>query len=389
MRILKGLFILLLGFGTLSSPFIHGPYTGDPSEDAVTVSWTMEPPLRARVEYAPYDRFTASGDFTAFVEYEPGRTSGRETVHVRLKGLEGGAKYAYRVVLYDDASEHQSPVGTFHTAPPPGTPVAFAVISDTQWRNWTHPNRIELVGDALAADPTPFQFILHSGDVVEHPFRKYWDHLFASLSEALLRAPLIPVLGNHERGHRSYYDYFDLPPGGGKYGERWWALHWGDIVVVGLDSNVRDPEVYGEQVTWLREHLSGPEPHKFVVFHHPVFTSDSYYGPGSPGLEALWHPVFVEYGVDVVFNGHAHNYERIVRDGITYLVVGGAGGPRYPLSGERVEGSVVGDDRHHFYVRVFTSPEGIRVEVVQVARVEGDEVVPVSGLLDSFELPAD
>lgn len=388
-RVFAVICVLGLVVGGLASPFVHGPYSGDPTQEGVTICWTVAPPLPARVEFSPWQEWSASGVFPQWVDYFPRGTDERELVHLRLAGLSPATRYAYRVVLQEGELVHESPVGSFYTTPGPGTEVAFCVLSDTQWRGWTEPNRIELVGDAIAADPTPFQFILHAGDVVEHPFRKYWDHLFVSLSDALLRAPFLPVLGNHERGSRSYYEQFDLPPGGGRFEERWWAFQWGDIIVVGLDSNATRPTELLEQADWLREHLAQDYLHKFVIFHHPVFSSRASWSLSSPGLAALWHPIFVEYGVDIVFNGHAHNYERIEQDGINYLVVGGGGGPLYPLAEDRVPGSQVGYDEFHFYLRVFTSPKGIEVEVVKVARVVGGEVIPEEGLLDRFYLPAD
>jgi hypothetical protein len=37
--------------------------------------------------------------------------------------------------------------------------------------------------------------------------------------------------------------------------------------------------------------------------------------------------VFTRYGVDLVFNGHDHDYERSVANGIVYIVAGGGGAP--------------------------------------------------------------
>ncbi len=367
-------------------PFVHGPYSGAPAATAVTVSWTAERPLPGRVEYGPWDAFVASASLTLAQDHAPESTSGRETVHLRLHGLEPGTRYAYRVVLGEDAASWTSPVGTFATPPVAGGPVAFAVISDTQWQ-WDGVNRIQVVGNALAADPTPFQFILHAGDLVETPISRYWDHLFASLSGALLRAPFLPVLGNHERNSITYYRAFELPPGGGQGGKRWWALEFGDVIVVGLDTNVTRPQEFHDQIGFVRERVAGEFAHRFVVFHHPVFSSDAIYGPGGEGLQSMWHPVFVELGVDIVFNGHAHNYERIERDGVTYLVVGGGGAILRPLAEERLEGSQVGRDDHHFYVRVVAGPDGIHVESVAVAQQVGDDIVPSKGLLDAFFLP--
>lgn len=317
----------------------------------------------------------------------PVAAAGRETVHVRLQDLAPGARYAYRVVQ-GDGVEWTSPVGTFATAPVAGEPVAFAVLSDTQWQ-WEGVNRIQLVADALAADPAPFQFILHAGDLVESPVPRYWDHFFDSLSGALLRAPFVPVLGNHERNSISYYQHFALPPGGGQAGKRWWALEFGDVIVVGLDTNVTRPQEFHDQVAFVRERMSGDFVYRFVIFHHPVFSSDALYGPGGEGLQIMWHPVFAELGVDIVFNGHAHNYERIERDGVTYLVVGGGGATLRPLGERRLEGSRVGHDDHHFYVRVVAGPDGIHVQAVGVARQLDGDVALSPGLLDTVFLPRD
>jgi predicted phosphodiesterase len=368
----------------LGTPFVHGPYSGAPGVDSVTISWRSSPPLAGRVEYAPYAKWEITQTFDLVASVEAPNEG--ETTHVVLRGLHPGVRYAYQVVVADGEAEHRSQMGTFWTAPPPGSSISFAVLGDTQ-RQWTEPNRIALVGDAIASDPLPFQFILHAGDLVESPTGEYWDHWFASLAPMLLRAAFVPVLGNHERDHSSYYRTFSLPPGGGREGEQWWALHWGDAVVVGLDTNVRRPAVYTEQSAWIRAQLSGPEPHKFVIFHHPVFSSDAVYSPGTEGLQRLWHPLFVELGVDVVFTGHSHNYERIERDGVTYLVVGGGGGILRPLAEDRVEGSLIASADHHFYLRVTAEPNGIRVEVASVARQLNGDVVPVTGLLDAFVLP--
>ena len=39
--------------------------------------------------------------------------------------------------------------------------------------------------------------------------------------------------------------------------------------------------------------------------------------------------MFERYGVDIVFNGHDHNYERSIINNITYIVTGGGGSLLY------------------------------------------------------------
>jgi len=380
------LMAFLISWAVVASPFVHGPYAGAPSADAVTISWTASPPSAARVEYGPRTVFETTGGLPEVVVVSAMEDED-DPCHITLVGLQPGTEYAYRVVLAAEAGEVAGPTGSFCTEPSPGEPIVFAVLADTQWQSETV-NPLEAVGDAIAADPTPFQFILHAGDVIESPSSYYWDHWFSSFDDMLLRAPFIPVLGNHEKNHRSYYEAFCLPPGAGKDDERWWALHWGDVVVVGLDSNVKKATDFIAQQDWARQHLSGPEPHKFVIFHHPVFTSDAYHEAGF-FLDKIYHPIFAEMEVDIVFNGHSHHYEHIVRDGVTYMVIGGGGATPRRTKPEHIQGSDVSAEGHFFYTRVRTTADRIDVETISVARsISDEEFVRTGTSLDSFTLPA-
>jgi predicted phosphodiesterase len=376
----------LIGLAAVGSSFVHGPYSGAPSADSVTISWEPETPGAGRIEYGLRPAYEASGTLPEVVAVPAPGEDADDTCHVTLSGLEPDTDYVYRVVLEDGEEEASSDVGFFFTAPGPGEPVSFVVLADTQWQS-EGTNRLELVGDAIASDPMPFDFILHAGDVIESPSSYYWDHWFDSFDDMLLRAPFIPVLGNHEKNHRSYYETFSLPPGEGKNDEQWWALHWGDVVIVGLDTNVKKASDFTAQQDWARAHLSGPEPHKFVIFHHPVFTSDAYHEAGT-FLDRIYHPIFVETEVDIVFNGHSHHYEHIVRDGVTYLVVGGGGATPRETRPEHIQGSDVSVEGHFFYTRVTTTAERIHVETVSVAELRPDGEVATTGeLLDAFTLP--
>jgi hypothetical protein len=63
-----------------------------------------------------------------------------------------------------------------------------------------------------------------------------------------------------------------------------------------------------------------------VVLHHPPYST----GPHTEdeaGLRETVVPLFERYGVDMVFAGHDHSYERSFCGGRYYIVTGGGGAP--------------------------------------------------------------
>lgn len=122
------------------------------------------------------------------------------------------------------------------------------------------------------------------------------------------------ALGNHDDPNQKYYKLFNLG------GERYRTYKKGNVRFFILDSNYLDPD----QVKWLEKELaaSGSD-WKIAYFHHPLYTTA---GRG-PELELrkVLEPIFVKYGLDVVFAGHEHIYERMrPQQGIHYFTAGGA-----------------------------------------------------------------
>jgi 3',5'-cyclic AMP phosphodiesterase CpdA len=103
-----------------------------------------------------------------------------------------------------------------------------------------------------------------------------------------------------------------------------------------VDSNLDEAALRDHVAPWLAEVLGEPDARwKFVVFHHPPYTGGAY--QPDERIQRTLVPVFEATGVDIVFNGHDHMYERThpIRngeaaedgDGVVY-VVSGAGGAR-------------------------------------------------------------
>jgi hypothetical protein len=147
-----------------------------------------------------------------------------------------------------------------------------------------------------------------------------------------------PSLGNHDWGSsaaRPYFDYFTLPGN-----ERYYDFVRGPIHFFVLDSDPGEPdgvEADSIQGQWLKDALAGSDSlYNVVYFHHPPFSSGDEHGP----TEYMQWP-FRQWGADVVLSGHDHNYERLIKNGLTYVVNGAGAKPR--RRGNRDPGSVFFD----------------------------------------------
>ncbi|MCL4220204.1 MAG: metallophosphoesterase [Phycisphaerales bacterium] len=254
---------------------------------------------------------------------------------VVLDGLNPDEPYFYKVVVTDDRGrELTTDVLTFQTAAPRGTPVAFAVIGDTQ----DNP----AVAGTLAAHIWAQRpgFVLHAGDLTGTGSRKgdWTEEFFPSMGPLMSRVTLYPVLGNHEENARHYYKYFSLPQP-----EYYYSFSQGDVDFFMIDSN-REVSPGSEQYVWLDQALgSSDATWKVAVHHHPPYSSDeddygdTWKGRSTRGdlrIRSL-SELYEAHGVDLVLNGHIHSYERtwpivggkaVTDGGVIYAITGGGGG---------------------------------------------------------------
>lgn len=161
-----------------------------------------------------------------------------------------------------------------------------------------------------------------------------------------------PCLGNHDFGPdgnaKPCFDY--LPSLGGKF---YYEFRKGPVHFFALCSDRRCPDGIipgSEQLLWAEKAIKASQaPWKIVYFHHPVYHS-SVKTPDLPrwpseefsvNKERRIAPAFCDWGVDVVFNGHLHLYERLFVDGVHYVINGAGGDVCYKFSGEVCAGSIV------------------------------------------------
>jgi hypothetical protein len=123
-------------------------------------------------------------------------------------------------------------------------------------------------------------------------------------------------LGNHDDPNNRRYPLWNMG------GELYHTFAAKNVRFFALDSSKVDQK----ELTWLESALkSSQEDWKICYFHHPLYSDGATHG-SSVDVRVLFEPLFVTYGVNVVFAGHDHIYERIApQKGIYYFVEGASG----------------------------------------------------------------
>jgi len=252
-----------------------------------------------------------------------------------LKNLKPNTNYFYRLIVQlEDGTEYSTDVFTFQTAFEGEQPITFGIISDTQNNLALIKNLTKRILDERV------QFVVHAGDIVGNGNRKHeWVNEFLnSASDLMARVPMFLALGNHDEDAKYYYDY--LSNGNRDY---YYTFSYGVAQFFIIDSD-RSLDKGSEQYNRVEADLmKSKSPWKIAVFHHPPYSSDlDDYGDTRKGKSVYGEResddfvrLMEKHNMNVVINGHIHSYERTfplrenkidMEKGITYLVMGGAGG---------------------------------------------------------------
>jgi len=191
----------------------------------------------------------------------------------------------------------------------------FAVVGDSG--RWSQEQR-ELARQLAAQhERFPFDFVLmlgdnNYGDGSPQSFKVRFEEPYQPLLEAGVK--FYATLGNHDDPAQRFYKPFNMD------GQRFYTFEKGGVRFFALDSNYMDQT----QVDWLEKELSvAKNTWKIAFFHHPLYSSGQRHG-SEIDLRSTLEPLFLKYGISVVFSGHEHFYERLLpQKGITYFTNGG------------------------------------------------------------------
>jgi hypothetical protein len=355
------------------------PYLGEATTTSAVISWATESAGASEVRYSidqSYVNVVAAIDSTYDGKYWHSAT---------ITGLTAGTTYYYRV--YSGGEDVTPwPEITFTTAPEATTSrFTFVALGDSRPDGAGSPPGQGALDVAAEMDRRAFDLALHTGDIVhsggvcsgdDSSWNQYIRAYFDLYRDSTGDIPFYPSLGNHELnggscGYQGYTDVYYLPgnaPAGGE--EEYYSFDWGNAHFVALDTN-QSYSAGSAQYDWLVNDLqASTQRWKFVFLHHPAYSSGNH---GSTA-EVQTHlvPVFETTGVDVVFNGHDHDYERTcpILDGmcttpqdggVVYYVTGGGGAPLYPAGSDWF--TAYSDSLYHF-LRVEVDDCWLRVDAI-------------------------
>lgn len=190
----------------------------------------------------------------------------------------------------------------------------FAVIGDNG--TGKHPQYDIARQMTVARTTFPFEFVLMLGDNLygsQDVVRKF-EQPYAQLLQAGVL--FYATLGNHDAPENRAYKPFNMG------GDRYYTFAKRDVRFFVFDTNLMDRT----QLAWIDDTLArSREPWKIAYFHHPLYSDGGRHGSNIE-LRVVLEPLLVRHGVDVVFSGHEHIYQRTTpQKGITYFVEGSSG----------------------------------------------------------------
>jgi 3',5'-cyclic AMP phosphodiesterase CpdA len=199
--------------------------------------------------------------------------------------------------IYDSKYETWTGQATFQTAPDPElNHFGFTAGGDcrTDHEAW------HMVSNAIER----LDFALLLGDLVNNGMMgREWEDWYAYGEKFITNNLVFSVKGNHDKG-----DIFNnnlVNPGNGNY----YAFEFGNAVFIGLDDY--NKETQADQAEFIDSvfRSNTDKTWRFVFFHRPFYTSGHHVGDMDDLFDSWWK-LFDDYGVDMIFNGHEHNYLR-------------------------------------------------------------------------------
>lgn len=294
---------LLVSSAPFAQTLTRGPYLQLASPTGVTVVFRTSQAGIGRVRYG-----LAGQPLSQTVT---GTQSTTEHV-LRLTGLTPATRYEYAVDLGTTTLASGASL-RFRTHPPAGVVEAFRLFA---WGDSGTATAGQLrVADRMANELNDAALSLILGDII-YPSGEPQDYdpkYFAPYAALTRRMVVWPVVGNHDVAFDPtggpWLDAFHTPANNPISTELYYSFDYANAHFVVLDTHVNSFAANSAQLQWAAADLAASTATwKIVAFHVPPYTGGTHTDSASVKANVL--PVLEAAGVDLVFAGHSHVYER-------------------------------------------------------------------------------
>ncbi len=327
-------FLLFCSFFSFSQSLLYGPYLQQANPNQMYVCWRSNTPEDSKVKYglSKFNLNLQSVQSNSVVQH-----------FVLLSALQPNTKYFYTI----HNSQIKIAPDTFSFVTPPNygstQKLKFLAMGDcgsgfseqVKVRNMLnyklqgqYINAILLLGDNAYENGLDNEFTTKF-------FGPYQNQFIFDES------CIYPAPGNHDyagdwTNHNiPYYDVFKTPRfaevgGLASNHKEYYSYNYGNVHFISIDSygaepttNYRVYDTLSDQYTWLKQDLAAnTQAWTVIYFHHPPYTMGTHNSDTEWELYTIRQnliQLFDRFGVDLVLNGHSHNYER------SYLLKGHTG----------------------------------------------------------------
>jgi PKD repeat protein len=322
------LFCVIFASSFAQNNLLRGPYLQMANENSITIRWRTLDSTNSKVKYG-----LSPNNLNDSVLIQ----SIRKEHIVQITGLSHSTKYFYSIGSSDSTWQGNAS-NYFITHPPVG--------SENKYRFWVAGDcgtgfqlqkNVRDQFEIYRANNDVHGFLLLGDNAYNNGLdQEFQTGFFDIYKEQLKHINLWPVPGNHDYWATTnytqgflgtpYFKIFTTPQNGEAGGvpsnnPAYYSYNYGNVHFVSIDSygqeSVNAKKLYdttSAQVVWLKNDLANNTQRWTVLYwHHPPYTKGSHNSDTEGDLVAIRENVLriiERYKVDLVLNGHSHNYER-------------------------------------------------------------------------------
>jgi len=294
-------------------------YTGDNTE--MLLLWQLSQSETCEISWGEDDTYSTGtqtvNEYGNDIQYK-----------ILLDNLTPETKYYYKVSCNNEDFESNFVTGSNSNV----TSFSFYAYGDTRTQPAEHDGVAEQILTEITNAPASQTFIFNSGDLVangedENDWdNQFFDAQYTHINEMLSSLPYIAAVGNHEGNGTLFAKYFPYSLYENT-GNTYFSFDNANAHFIIIDQ-FTDYSAGSTQYDWIVDDLQNSDkPWKFAVFHKPGWSAGGH--SNDVDVQNILQPLFEQYDVPVVINGHNHYYSHAIVNDIHHITTGGGGAPLY------------------------------------------------------------